>query len=130
MVLKIYLCTVYSISMHLVALYTEKIIMSTWCVVYTYHGRRWHMYTGHGPGPHMVGYMTKNDTVSQSSRNVLGHSNTQPRFNLQPQLIDVRICSGRLFHIMPSVDRPVASVEAVGGRGHGIVAAASIVMPI
>merc|ERR1712051_67387 len=94
------------------------------------HGRRWHMYTGHGPGPHMVGYMTKNDTVSQSSRNVLGHSNTQPRFNLQPQLIDVRIRSGRLFHIMPSVDRPVASVEAVGGRGHGIVAAASIVMPI
>lgn len=88
------------------------------------------MYTGHGPGPHMVGYMTKNDTVGQSRRNVLGHSYTQPRFNLQPQLIDVRIRSGRLFHIMPSVDRPVASVEAVGGRGHGIVAAASIVMPI
>ena len=54
--------------------------------------------------------MTKNDTVGQD---VLGHGNTQPRFNLQPQLIDVRISGGGFLHVMPSV----AAVEAAGGRG-------------
>ena len=57
----------------------------------------------------MVGYMTKNDTVGQGGRDVLGHGNTQPRFNLQPQLIDVRISGGGFLHVMPSV--------AAGGRG-------------
>ena len=80
----------------------------------THHGRRWHMYTGHGPGPDMVGYMTKYDTVGQSRRNILRHGDTQPRFNLHPQLIDVRIRGGGLLHVMPSM---ALAMEAVGGRG-------------
>jgi len=71
------------------------------------------MYTGYGPRPHMVGYMTKDDTVGQGGRDVLGHGNTQPRFNLQPQLIDVRIGGGGFLHVMPSV----TAMEAAGGRG-------------
>ena len=84
------------------------------------------MYTGHGPGPDMVGYMTKYDTVGQSRRNILRHGDTQPRFNLHPQLIDVRIRGGGLLHVMPSM---ALAVEAVGGRGQ-IVAATRCRMPV
>jgi len=69
----------------------------------------------------MIGYMTKYDTVSKSCRNILRHCDTQPRFNLQPQLIDVRICGSGLFHVMSSM---ALAVEAIGGRGQ-IVAGAT-----